>query len=120
MRLAIASTMVFATLFGTRASAQDVPTERFNSETFAPAPGPGNYLQVEGANVTGHLDFGAGLTLDYAHEPFVLYDATCTDPEATDCQVDGVNTELTSYIAQANLYASFVFSPADLNKLSTS
>lgn len=86
-----------------------VPADRFNTQTFAPAPGPSNYLQVEGANVVGNNAFGAGLTLDYASRTFVLYNAECTDATETNCSVSDVNTELVSYIAQANLYASFVF-----------
>ncbi len=103
--LFIASLLVLALPWGAQAQ---VPTERFSTQTFAPAPGPGNYLQVEGANVTGHLSVGAGLTLDYAHTPFVLHSVSCTDPSETNCSVDNVETEITSYIAQANLYASLV------------
>ncbi len=85
-----------------------IPLDRFNIQRFAPAPGPGNYLQVEGANLGGHLVPGAGLTIDYGHRPFVLFNAHCTDPSETNCDVDNVNTELVSFLAQANLYGSLV------------
>ena len=88
--------------------AQEVPLERFNVQRFAPAPGPNNYLQVDGARVRGHLTPGAGLTIDYGHQPFVLFDASCTDETETNCEVEGERTQLVSYQLQFNLYASLV------------
>lgn len=87
-----------------------VPLERFSVQRFSPAPGPDNYLQVEGARLNGHLTPGVGLTIDYAHEPFVLFNASCTDPSETNCDVEGTNTELVAYTMQFNLYGSFIIS----------
>ncbi|MEM9071588.1 MAG: OmpA family protein [Myxococcota bacterium] len=89
-------------------AAGQIPLERFNIQRFSPAPGPGNYLQVDGARLNGHLEPGFGLTVDYAHEPFVLFDASCTDPSETNCDVEDKNTELVSYVAQFNLFGSLV------------
>ncbi len=89
-------------------AAQDVPRGTFSTNRFTPAPGPGNYLQVEGAQLSGHLLAGVGLTLDYAHEPFVIFDASCTDSTEEDCQVDDLSTELVSYIGTAHLFGSIV------------
>ncbi|HJK92964.1 MAG TPA: OmpA family protein [Polyangiaceae bacterium LLY-WYZ-15_(1-7)] len=95
-----------ASVLSAPASAQETSLERFSVNRFGPAPGSGNYLQVDGANVRGHLVPGAGLTIDYAHEPFVLFDASCTDETETNCDVDGKNTELVSYMLQFNLFGS--------------
>ncbi|MCB9623425.1 MAG: hypothetical protein H6723_08805 [Sandaracinus sp.] len=77
-------------------------------QRFAPAPGPGNYLQVDGARVRGHLAPGAGLTIDYGHQPFVLFNASCTDETETNCEVDDERTKLVAYQLQFNLYGSLV------------
>ncbi|MCB9603605.1 MAG: OmpA family protein [Sandaracinus sp.] len=87
---------------------EDIPLERFNVQRFAPAPGPGNYLQVDGARVRGHLAPGAGLTIDYGHQPFVLFNASCTDETETNCEVDDERTKLVAYQLQFNLYGSLV------------
>lgn len=90
--------------FSLGASAQ-APTERFNVNRFTPAPGPGNYLATEGAQVGGHLQPSAGLTLDYAHRPFSLRSVDC-DAGGTNCEVATESTNLVSYLAQANLWAT--------------
>ena len=87
-------------------AAAQVPHARFGVNRFTPAVGPGNYLSTEGARVQGHLVGSAGLTLDYAHRPFVLYDATCSEVDPSDCSVDGTNTELVSYVAAAHIFGS--------------
>ena len=98
---------ILACLFSVTASAQ-VPLGTFSTNRFRPAPGPGNYLQVDGGRVFGETLFGAGLTIDYSHAPFVLFNASCTDDTETNCSIDEQNTELVSYAATANLYASLV------------
>jgi len=90
----------------TEASAQDVPVQRFSVNLFHPAPGPGNYLSVDGAQVSGHMTASAGLTIDYAHQPFVLYDATCTGADASNCSTTGVNTKLVRYSLTGHVLAS--------------
>lgn len=93
-------------LLTTQDASAQVPNDRFSVQNFAPAPGPGNYLQVEGANISGHLAFGAGLTIDYAHNPFSIYSSSCSDPD--NCNVGEEQTALVANLAQANLYASFM------------
>jgi outer membrane protein OmpA-like peptidoglycan-associated protein len=72
----------------------NVPLDEFSSMRFTPANGPGNYLMVEGALVGGHLVPSVGLTLDYAHHPFTLFNATCAADDAENCEVTTVNVHL--------------------------
>ncbi len=104
----VALSLLLAASAGTAHAQDPVPVQRFSANRFAPAPGPGNYLQVDGAHLLGHLSPGAGLTIDYAHEPLVLYDASCTDATETNCDVEGTHTEFVSYMLQFNLYGSLV------------
>ena len=53
--------------------AQDPDSGDFNLMRYTPAPGPMNYFMVEGAQTPGHIQGSAGLVLDYAHRPFVLW-----------------------------------------------
>ncbi|MEM9190079.1 MAG: OmpA family protein [Myxococcota bacterium] len=86
------------------AAAQDaVPLEEFSTIRFAPPPGPGNYLDVEGAFVSGHLVPSVGLYADYAHHPFTLFNATCSAADETDCQVTDENTQLVEYTVAGHL-----------------
>ncbi|MBX3247621.1 MAG: OmpA family protein [Myxococcales bacterium] len=91
------------------AQAQDpVPLGRFNVQRFAPAPGAGNFLQVDGGRLSGHLVPTFGLSVDYGHRPFVLYNASCTDPSETSCMVEERRTLLVSHQLQFNLHGSLV------------
>ena len=108
---ALAAVALLATAFSPEGVAQaqeEIRLQRFSAQRFAPAPGPGNYLQVDGAHLLGHLSPGAGLTIDYAHQPLVLFDASCTDATETNCDVEGTHTEFVSYLLQFNLYGSIV------------
>lgn len=82
-----------------------VPLSEFNVMRFVPAPGPGNYFQVESAQTPGHLTGSAGLVLDYAHAPLVLYDASCAS--AGDCEIGAARKELVQYVAAAHVTATF-------------
>jgi len=88
-------------------SAQDdpgnPPLDEFSAMRFSPAIGPQNYMGVEGARVSGHLVPYGGLTLEYAHRPFTLYDATCAPDDDTDCEVDDVREHLVRYYAAGHL-----------------
>src|SRR5262245_12290230 len=76
--IALALALPIALTSATPVSAQEaIPNDRFSANRFTPAPGPGNYLMVDGAGVGGHLAPSAGLFIDYAHRPFVLFTATC-------------------------------------------
>jgi len=103
---------VVASLFGclcaAPASAQDeeVPLSTFNAMRFTPAPGPGNYFMVEGAQTPGHVTGSVGLVLDYGHLPFALYNASC-DPDGSNCEVTDTRRELVQYTAAAHITGSF-------------
>src|SRR5687768_8473085 len=60
-----------------RAEAQRPPLGQFSVLRYYPSPGANNYFQVDGALTHGELQPAVGLQLDYAHEPFTLYDARC-------------------------------------------
>ncbi|MBI4950831.1 MAG: transporter [Myxococcales bacterium] len=69
------------------AFAQDSQQDgEFSVQRFEPAPGPRNFLSVEGARTDGELTWSAGLFFDYARDPFVLRscisDTDCSDPNA--------------------------------------
>ena len=91
----------------TTVEAQDpTPTQRFSVNLFNPAPGPGNYLATDGARFGGHLKASAGLMLDYTHEPFVIYRATCTDATMSNCSTQGVESKLVRYSLTGHVLAS--------------
>jgi OmpA-OmpF porin, OOP family len=83
--------------FAGPALAQGVPNDSFSANRFTPAPGAGNYIMVDGAVVAGHLAPTAGLFIDYAHRPFVLFTATCKDGDTDDCEVEKADVEIVSY-----------------------
>ena len=87
------------------AARAQVPLAEFNVMRFSPAPGPGNYFQVEGAQTPGHLTGSAGLVIDYAHLPLVLYDASCGSEGS--CDIGESRGELVQYVAAAHLMGSF-------------
>ncbi len=96
-----------ASFAGSARAQDDIPLGRFGVQRFAPAPGPGNYLQTEGGRVFGDPAPGVGLTFDYSHRPFVLFDATC-DSDGQNCEIGDINTALSAWMLQANLYGSIV------------
>jgi len=58
----------------------------FSVQRFEPAPGPDNFITVEGARVRGKMAWSAGLFANYAFKPFVvrscLSETNCDDPNA--------------------------------------
>jgi len=82
---------------------EPVPTDEFSVSRFSPAPGRGNFLQVDGASVDGNLVPWAGVMLDYAHRPFVLYNAVCDPGTETNCEVTDSEAALVEYYATAHL-----------------
>jgi len=91
------------------ASAQEVPRNEVSANRFFPAPGRGNFLMVETANVRGNMAPSAGLFLDYAYHPFTLYNASCTPDDLTNCQIDNERVELVAHMATANVLGSITF-----------
>ncbi|MFH2007308.1 MAG: OmpA family protein [bacterium] len=56
------------------AAAQDAPQpDKLNIRTFEVAVGTNTYITQHGARVPEHLGFGIGLMLDYARNPFTIY-----------------------------------------------
>ncbi len=93
------------------AAAQGAPRQSFSTLRFSPAIGPGNYLEVDGARVWGALEGSAGVTFDYAHNPFTLYPATCVDEDANDCSVvEGQRYELVRYTFAAHVWGAIAIS----------
>ena len=56
-------------------------------QRFAPAPGPRNFVTVEGARTSGSMAFSLGLFGNYAHNPLVITrcnsSGDCSSPDAT-------------------------------------
>src|SRR5262249_35863441 len=86
-----------AASFARGVEAQSIPNDRFSANRFSPAPGAGNYVMVDGAVVAGHVAPTAGVFVDYAHRPFVLFTATCKNGDTNDCQVEKADKEIVSY-----------------------
>ena len=79
------------------------PLDEFSVMRFTPAPGPGNFFATEGATISGHLVPSAGVTLEYAHRPFTLYNATCVGGDETNCEIQTVRRKLVSGYYAAHL-----------------
>ena len=105
--LLVTSCVLATCAFTGVASAQDEtpPLGEFNILRYYPAPGPGNYAQVDGAAVRGDPEFAAGLQLYYAHEPLRLYRARC-DADGGNCETTGESWMLSRYVAAAPLWFS--------------
>src|SRR5262245_10500459 len=86
-----------AALLGVESASAQIPNDRFSANRFSPAPGAGNYIMVDGAVVGGHLTPSLGVFVDYAHRPFVLFTAECTDPDAEDCEIVESEKDIVSY-----------------------
>ncbi|HKP59513.1 MAG TPA: thrombospondin type 3 repeat-containing protein [Polyangiales bacterium] len=90
-------------------AAQSVPTDRFSVNHFVPAIGPGNYIQVDGASVGGHLSPTVELLVDYAHRPFVLYGADCPSDVAEDCDLGKGDVDIVKYQLTTTVAATLSF-----------
>ncbi|MGE0787039.1 MAG: thrombospondin type 3 repeat-containing protein [Sandaracinaceae bacterium] len=98
---ALAGLACLVLMMSSLAEAQDPDSAEFNLMRYTPAPGPLNYGQVDGAQTPGHLMGSAGLVLDYAHRPFVLWNADCADDGS--CTVGDERATLVEYIAAAHV-----------------
>ncbi|MFN7702040.1 MAG: hypothetical protein ACK5U8_29385, partial [Deltaproteobacteria bacterium] len=95
-----------AALLGVPSLHAQAPQQDFSTLRFSPAPGPGNYFQLDGARVSGELEGSAGVLFDYAHNPFTLYPAQC-DSDGTNCQViPGERYELVRYTFAAHVWGA--------------
>lgn len=71
--LSVASISLRSTLALAQESADPGPREgEFSVQRFEPAPGPRNFLSVEGARSDGKMAFSAGVSFNYASKPFVV------------------------------------------------
>lgn len=74
-RVVPALTAALASLLGTAtamAQAEPATAGEFTIQRFSPAPGPRNFITVEGARTSGTMAWSAALFGNYAHEPFVV------------------------------------------------
>jgi hypothetical protein len=46
-----------------------------------------NYFSIDGGRVHGEMDPSFGLVIDYAHQPFRLYEAECSDAAGNNCMI---------------------------------
>jgi hypothetical protein len=92
-RLLVACMLATATVCHLGDAAGQAKEGEFSVQRFEPAPGTRNYFSVEGARVDGQWSWSAGLSFNYAREPFVVVScrdaSNCDDPNAT--QVEDVS-----------------------------
>jgi OOP family OmpA-OmpF porin len=93
----VLSALVGVLFASTAGYAQDVPNDQFSVNRFSPALGGGNYVQVDGAAIGGHMTPSLELLIDYAHRPFVLYTASCPGGNSDECEIDDSEVEIVSY-----------------------
>ncbi len=105
--LSICSSFALVSLGAAVASAQDAKSGEFAIQRFQPAPGPRNFLTVEGARTDGKMAFSLGLFANYSADPFVVRSCRtstdCADPNAL--QHDDVR--VIEHVVTADALASF-------------
>ena len=83
--------------------------QEFSANRFVPAVGAENYVTVDGAMVAGKLVPAVGIMLDYAHRPFVIFDADCKNNDPNNCEMGSSKKALVAYEADANIYGALAF-----------
>lgn len=106
MRNWILSVLTVCFLCTGQAAAQDTTTDEFSTLRFTPAVGAGNYAMVDGALVTGRGALSGLVLLDYAHRPFVIFEADCS---GEDCSLDGKSYDIVAYQLTANVGGAITF-----------
>ena len=101
--------VVFVLIATAPLAAQSVPTDRFSVNHFVPAIGVGNYVQVDGASVGGHLAPTVELVVDYAHRPFVLYGAECSGGDTDDCELGDGDVDIVKYLLTGTIAGTISF-----------
>lgn len=86
--LLIVTCVLGGAVLASRTSAQGVPNQQVSTNRFVPAIGAGNYMQVDGAVVGGHMTPSVEIVVDYAHRPFVIYEAACPGGDTDNCEVE--------------------------------
>ncbi|MEM6960237.1 MAG: OmpA family protein [Myxococcota bacterium] len=85
-----------------------IPTDEFSASRFTPAIGPDNYFATDGTRIHGHLVGSFGVTVDYAHDPLSLYNASC-DEAGNNCDIDGVDVRLVAYQMISHVHGTIRF-----------
>jgi OmpA-OmpF porin, OOP family len=90
------------------ARAQGTPLADFSVLRYTPAVGSLNYFSVDGGRVHGEMDPSFGLVIDYAHQPFRLYEAECSDAAGNNCMIipGREPTSIVEYTAVAHVWAA--------------
>src|SRR5687768_7864276 len=73
MRRLVIALSVLAALGGSVGSAAAQTVEPFALDRYEPTPAGDRFFAVPGADPAGHATFRAGLVLDYAYRPLVVY-----------------------------------------------
>ena len=84
------------------AQGEPVPLDRFSVQSYWAATGPGDAWMVESPMVGAHLTPTVGLSVDYAHEPFVV--VRCASE--TNCDFEDREATLVRSLVTGQLYAS--------------
>jgi OOP family OmpA-OmpF porin len=78
--------LALACAASTAARAEAQSKKEFSTVRFYPAVGPGNFITVEGANVSGHLRRSFGFHFDYAADTLKLERPCDGIPDAVRCE----------------------------------
>src|SRR5262245_60114698 len=107
-RLRCAFAVVVCLLFASVASAQQsLKDGEFTVQRFAPAPGPRNFVTVEGARTDGQMAFSIGIVGNYGNDPFVINIKPCT-PSVSCARTD---LHIVETVISADLLASLTVVP---------
>ncbi|MGE0786260.1 MAG: thrombospondin type 3 repeat-containing protein [Sandaracinaceae bacterium] len=80
------------------AQSQAYPQDSFNAHRFYLAPGPHNFMLVDGADVGPDLLPTFGATLGYSHRPFVVDDLDCNTMRVTGAQCANPMNQETDFL----------------------
>jgi OmpA-OmpF porin, OOP family len=95
------------------ALAQDARSGEFSVQRFSPAPGPNNFLGVEGARLGGKKAWSLGLFANYSANPFVV--RSCRSE--TDCSSPNATTPNDVYVVRSMFTADVLGSFAPIDRL---
>ncbi|MEM7446969.1 MAG: thrombospondin type 3 repeat-containing protein [Myxococcota bacterium] len=84
---------------GTAALAQDleIPLGQFSANAFNPAPGPSNYLGVDGIQIGEHLAWSLGTWADYQSRSMVV-DTFCERLSGIPCALNGTEATVVEHL----------------------
>jgi OOP family OmpA-OmpF porin len=93
------------------ARAQSAADGEFSVQRFAPAPGPRNFVTVEGARTDGKMAWSAGLFANYAYDPFVVKSCVSQSDCSAANAVQKDDVPVVESLATADLLASLTPMP---------